>query len=100
MDTYAVIDFETTGKTPAHGARGTEIAAVLVQGGRIVDQYASLMGSDATIPPFIEDLTGISTAMIRSAPPAAQVMREVGAFTQGCGMVAHNAGFDRHFWLA
>ena len=71
MDTYAVIDFETTGKTPAHGARGTEIAAVLVQGGRIVDQYASLMGSDATIPPFIEDLTGISTAMIRSAPPAA-----------------------------
>lgn len=99
-DTFAVIDFETTGMTPARGARGTEIAAVLVRHGEIVGQYSSLIGSDAVIPPFIEELTGISTAMIRSAPPAAQVMREVSDFTLGCGLVAHNASFDRHFWVA
>jgi len=100
MDTYAVIDFETTGMTPAQGARATEIGVVLVQDGRIVDQYASLMRSDAWIPPFIEQLTGISNAMVRSAPAAEQVMHEVSRFTAGCGLVAHNASFDRHFWLA
>lgn len=100
MDTYAIIDFETTGMTPAQGARATEIGVVLVRDGRIVDQYASLMRSDAWIPPFIEQLTGISNAMMRAAPPAEQVMREVSDFTAGCGLVAHNASFDRHFWLA
>lgn len=98
-DTIAVIDFETTGMGPAMGARATEIAAVLVRGGRIVDQYASLMHTGVWVPPFIEQLTGISNRMLAGAPPAEQVMREVSAFTQGCAMVAHNASFDRAFWL-
>ena len=97
-DTIAIIDFETTGMSPAMGARATEIAAVLVRGGRIVDRFASLMRSGAWVPPFIEQLTGISNRMLASAPPAAEVMREVARFTQGCGVVAHNASFDRSFW--
>ncbi len=96
--TIAVIDFETTGMSPALGARATEIAAVLVRDGRIVDRYASLMRSGAWVPPFIEQLTGISNRMLATAPPADQVMREVAAFTRGCGVVAHNASFDRAFW--
>jgi DNA polymerase-3 subunit epsilon len=96
----AVIDFETTGSSPAQGARATEIAAVLVAGGRIVGHYQSLMRSGAWVPPFIEQLTGISNAMLATAPPAAQVMREVQAFTAGCPLVAHNAAFDRAFWRA
>ena len=35
-ETIAVIDFETTGMGPGQGARATEIAVVLLQGGRIV----------------------------------------------------------------
>ena len=97
-DTIAVIDFETTGMSPALGARATEIAAVLVRDGRIVDRFASLMKSGAWVPPFIERLTGISNRMLATAPPAADVMREVAAFTRGCGVVAHNASFDRAFW--
>ena len=97
-DTIAVIDFETTGMSPALGARATEIAAVLVRGGRIVGRFASLMRSGARVPPFIEQLTGISNRMLAAAPPAAEVMREVAAFTRGCGVVAHNASFDRSFW--
>ena len=97
-DTIAVIDFETTGMSPALGARATEIAAVLVRDGRIVGRFASLMRSGARVPPFIEQLTGISNRMLASAPPAAEVMREVAAFTRGCGVVAHNANFDRAFW--
>ena len=100
IETIAVIDFETTGISPAQGARATEIAAVLVQGGQIVGRFQSLMNTGAWVPPFIEHLTGISNAMLRTAPPARAVMREVAQFTQGCPLVAHNAAFDRGFWLA
>ncbi len=99
-ETIAVIDFETTGMGPGQGARATEIAVVLVQGDRIVDRYASLMHTGVWVPPFIEQLTGISNRMLAAAPPAAQVMREVASFTRGCALVAHNASFDRGFWQA
>ena len=100
METIAVIDFETTGSSPAQGARATEIAAVLVEGGRIVARFQSLMHTGAWVPPFIEQLTGISNAMLQAAPPARAVMHEVARFTKGCPMVAHNAAFDRGFWQA
>lgn len=96
----AVIDFETTGSSPGQGARATEIAAVLVEGDRIVGQYQSLMHSGAWVPPFIEQLTGISNEMLADAPPAEHVMHEVLHFTAGCPLVAHNAAFDRAFWRA
>jgi len=98
METIAVIDFETTGLAPSQGARATEVAAVLVREGRVVDRYSSLMRSGAYVPPFIEQLTGISNQMLRDAPPAGEVMREVLAFTRGCARVAHNARFDEAFW--
>lgn len=94
----AVVDFETTGMGPERGARATEVGVVVLQGGRIVDQYASLMFSGTPVPPFIERLTGISNAMLDAAPGAREVMAEVHERTQGCPMVAHNAGFDRGFW--
>jgi DNA polymerase III subunit epsilon len=100
MPTIAVIDFETTGMSPAQGARATEIAAVLVEDGQIVGRFQSLMNSGAWIPPFIEQLTGISNAMLQAAPPARAVMHELLQFTRGCPLVAHNAAFDRGFWAA
>ncbi len=99
-ETVAVIDFETTGMSPSTGGRATEIAAVLVSGGQIVGHYASLMNSGAWVPPFIEQLTGISNAMLERAPRAEHVMREVAAFVGDCPLVAHNAAFDRAFWCA
>jgi len=98
MQTIAVIDFETSGLGPSSGGRATEIAAVLVREGRIVDSFQSLMHSGVWVPPFIEQLTGISNAMLAEAPPAAEVMQELACFTQGCPLVAHNAAFDRGFW--
>ena len=100
MQTIAVIDFETTGMSPAQGARATEIAAVLVRNGQIVGRFQSLMNSGAWVPPFIEQLTGISNAMLAAAPPARAVMHEVMRFTRACPLVAHNAAFDRGFWQA
>src|SRR4029453_1762755 len=99
-ETVAVIDFETTGMSPAMGARATEVAAVLVRGGEIVGRFQSLMRSGAWVPPFIEHLTGISNAMLDRAPPARAGMRELLRFTRGTPLVAHNAAFDRGFWRA
>ena len=96
----AVIDFETTGMTPAQGARATEVAIVLLEQGRVVDRFQSLMQTGAWVSPFITELTGITNAMLRTAPPAAEVMRDAARFVGAAPMVAHNASFDSKFWQA
>ena len=96
----AVIDFETTGLSPAMGDRATEIAIVLLQSGQVVDRFQSLMNTDKHIPSFIETFTGISNAMLASAPSAQSVMCEASRFVGSTPMAAHNAAFDRRFWQA
>jgi DNA polymerase-3 subunit epsilon len=100
LQTVAVIDFETTGLSPNGGGRATEIAAVLVRDGVIVDSYQSLMKTGAWVPPFIQELTGISNEMLADAPSAQSVMQDLASFTRACPLVAHNAAFDRGFWRA
>lgn len=100
MNRIAVIDFETTGLSPAMGDRATEIAIVLLEGTRVVGRFQSLMNAGVRIPRFIEDYTGISNEMVRSAPPAAEVMAEAARFVQDAPLVAHNAAFDQRFWAA
>lgn len=98
MERIAVIDFETTGISPSNSCRATEIAVVIMEQGRIVERYQSLMNAGVRIPAFIEGLTGISNSMLRTAPPAAQVMHEVAEFVGSTPLVAHNASFDQKFW--
>jgi len=103
METVAVIDFETTGLSPAMGDRATEVAVVIVEDGEIVGRYQSLMNAGVYIPPFIEALTGISNAMISKAPPVKEVMGALAEFVGDLPLVAHNASFDKKFldaeWL-
>ena len=98
MSAIAVIDFETSGLLPEAGGRATEVAIVLVEQGRVIDRFASLMNAGAWIPPFITELTGISNEMVRTAPAAAQVMAQAAQFVADRPLVAHNASFDRKFW--
>ncbi len=98
MSAIAVIDFETSGLMPEAGGRATEVAIVLVDQGRVVDRFASLMNAGVWIPPFITELTGISNEMVRAAPAAAQVMAQAAQFVGDRPLVAHNASFDRKFW--
>lgn len=100
MRAIAVIDFETTGLSPDHGDRATEVAIVMVEGRRVVDRFQSLMNAGVRIPAFITQLTGISNAMLAAAPDAAHVMTEASRFVAGAPLVAHNAAFDRKFWVA
>ncbi|MEN5046101.1 3'-5' exonuclease [Pseudomonas koreensis] len=98
MERIAVIDFETTGLSPNSSCRATEIAVVMLENGRIVERYQSLMNAGVRVPAFIEQLTGISNAMLRSAPAAERVMEEVNEFVGCTPLVAHNASFDQKFW--
>ena len=98
MERIAVIDFETTGLSPSSSCRATEIAVVILEQGRIVERYQSLMNTGVRVPGFIEQLTGISNAMLSSAPPAERVMNEVNEFVGITPLVAHNAAFDQKFW--
>lgn len=100
MSRIAVIDFETTGISPAMGDRATEVAIVMLEGGRVVDRFQSLMNAGVHVPAFITQLTGISNAMVATAPPAQTVMAEASRFVGHTPMAAHNASFDRQFWHA
>ena len=94
----AIIDFETTGMSPAHGARAAEVGIVVIEGGRMVDRFQSLMNAGQRMPWNITQLTGISNAMLQAAPAAETVMRDAAAFVGNIPMVAHNASFDSKFW--
>jgi len=95
-----VLDFETTGLSPRGGDRITEVAALRVRDGRVVDRYVTLVNAGVRIPSFITGLTGITNAMVAAAPPATRVIRELVEFLADDIVVAHNAGFDHGFLSA
>ena len=97
MSKMFVIDFETTGLSPGLGDRATEVAAVIIEGNNVIDKYQSLMNAGVAIPSYIQQLTGISNAMLRKAPSCQQVMRELADFIGDIPLVAHNASFDTKF---
>lgn len=95
-----MLDFETTGLSPATGARITEVAALRIEGGRIVDRFVSLVNCRVSVPPFITALTGITQRMVDNAPCVSQVMPELLRFIGTDMLSAHNASFDEKFLLA
>ena len=70
-----------------------------MRAGQVVDRFQSLMNAGVRVPGFITQLTGITNAMVAAAPPAERVMAQASRFVGGAPMVAHNAAFDRKFWL-
>ena len=95
-----MLDFETTGLSPAMGDRITEVAALRIEGGRITDRYVSLVNCGVRIPSFITALTGITQQMVDSAPSASSVVPELLDFIGGDTLSAHNASFDEKFLVA
>jgi DNA polymerase-3 subunit epsilon len=90
---YAILDIETTGgKYNEEGI--TEIAIYRFDGLKIVDQFSSLVNPERDIQPFVVNLTGITSAMLKSAPKFYEVAKRIIEITDGCILVAHNAQFD------
>ena len=93
---YVVVDVETTGgRGDRH--RVTEIGAVRVRNGRVVDEFSTLLNPQRTIPPNITRLTGITPEMIVSAPYFADIADDFERFLEGAIFVAHNVEFDYGF---
>lgn len=99
-DHLVVFDFETTGLSPDMGDRAIEIGAVLIENGRITDRFQQLMNPGMRIPLFIENLTGITNAMVKESRKNAEVMSDFYEFIAGRNLVAHNASFDERFLRA
>ena len=93
-----VIDFETTGLSARTGDRAIEVAAVEIIDGQVGRHFASLMNPGVHVPSFITGLTGITNAMVRSAPDSMAVMRGLAQFVEDAPLVAHNAAFDAGFY--
>ena len=68
-DTVVVLDFETTGLSIDGGDRAIEIGAVRIERGRVTDRFQSLMNPGRRVDAFIEDYTGITNQMLKTAPP-------------------------------
>jgi DNA polymerase-3 subunit epsilon len=94
-----VLDFETTGLTPAFD-RTIEVAATLLVDHRPVETFHQLMHPGMRLPSFITSLTGITEAMLHGQPRPEQVMPRLHQFVRGLTIVAHNAAFDRGFLQA
>ncbi len=97
--TYVVVDIETTGgRAPFH--RVTEIGAVKMRGGEIVDRWQSLVNPERPIPATITRLTGITNEMVADAPVFAEVADDFAEFMEEAVFVAHNVRFDYGFLSA
>jgi DNA polymerase-3 subunit epsilon len=95
-----MLDFETTGLSPAMGDRITEVAALRIVAGRVTERYVSLINCNARIPSFITSLTGITQQMVDDAPPVRQVLPQLLEFIGTDTLSAHNASFDEKFLKA
>lgn len=90
------VDVETTG-TRATRDRITEIAALKVVNGELVDRWSSLIYPECKVPAQITQLTGIRDDMLVDAPRFAQIAESLREWLGDGQLVAHNARFDYSF---
>ncbi len=95
---YVLLDLETTGGNPVN-CRVTEIAAVRFENGQEVARWSSLVNPGTSIPALIQNLTGISNAMVADAPSFDEVAPQLLKLLGGAVLVAHNVRFDHGFLL-
>ncbi|MEH1008174.1 MULTISPECIES: exonuclease domain-containing protein [unclassified Winogradskyella] len=90
---YAILDIETTGgKYNEEGI--TEIAIYQFDGHKVTDQFISLVNPEREIQPFVVNLTGINSNMLKNAPKFYEVAKRIVEITEDCIIVAHNSSFD------
>ena len=98
--TFVVIDLETTGGAPHLGAAITEIGAVKIKAGEVIEEFNSFVNPEHPVPSYITDLTGITDSMLHGAPTAIEIFPSLMDFlgdNQSTVLVAQNAPFDLSF---
>ena len=94
---YVVVDTETTGGSHWSTDRITEIAAVVVRNGEIVEVFETLVNPQRSIPYFVSQLTNITWDMVKDAPTFGRIAPDVMRVLEGNVFVGHNAVFDWRF---
>jgi DNA polymerase-3 subunit epsilon len=90
---YSIIDIETTGgKYDEEGI--TEIAIISHDGNKVIDQFISLVNPEIEIQPYVKNLTGISSKMLKNSPKFHEIAKRIIEITNKCVIVAHNVNFD------
>lgn len=101
--TFIVLDLETTGASPANGCAITEIGAIAVRGGEILEEFSTFVNPQVALPEYIINLTGITDEMLVDAPLIDQAFPDFIEFInrhKDVHLVAHNAPFDIGFLKA
>lgn len=94
--TFVVFDIETTGLDFMNNGI-TEIGAVKLVDGKIVEQFTTLVKPDYRITEENFKITGISEEMVKDSPKIGAVLPDFMKFIDGSILVAHNADFDTKF---
>lgn len=95
-DEFIVFDLETTGKY-ASTCEITEIGAVLVKNGEVLERYNTFVNPGVPIPEEVVKLTSITDEMVADARKIGEVLPEFLSFVGYRLMIAHNADFDIGF---
>ncbi len=97
---FCVFDTETTGLDPGVEYL-TEIGAVIVRNGEVVEEFDTFVKPGKPITSKITELTGITNEMVADAPGEAEALRAFLDFVDGRILVGHNAhSFDIRFLRA
>ena len=89
-------DIETTGLDRRHEYI-TEIGAVVLKDGQIIDSYSAFLNPGKPIPREIVELTGITDDMVSDAPGQEEGLNLFLDWVGARPLAAHNAEFDMGF---
>ena len=93
---YAIVDIETTGGYAAKNCI-TEIAIILHNGTAVEGKFTTLINPERPIDKYVQSMTGITNAMVATAPKFEEVATNIYNLLHDRVFVAHNVNFDYSF---